>query len=249
MLQLLCSASLGPLVSLAVAAAGSGDCLACAAWWPTVAGAASLVLAGSGAALILRNPERVVPENGRAGINPALVLTWIRAAMVVPTAQLVMLNDFLGAPPWLVIAISLVFLTDLADGFLARKAGYATGLGAILDSTTDYLLLGSIGFALLAIGRISRWLALVLAARLLLQGLFALLLLVLRKHTSRPSPLGKAFVAVLMASTALAALIPAAPAPLGLIAGLLLAGLAVLSGLEKLVLFLAALRRSEPISG
>ncbi len=203
---------------------------------------------GTCVVVVAHRPELVLPENGSAGLNPALILTWLRAAMVVPTAQLVLLNDHLGAPAWLVLAISLVFLTDLADGILARRAGYATGLGGVLDSTTDYLLLGSIGIALLAIRRIAPWLAMVLAARLLLQGFFALLLLVLRKHTSRPSPLGKAFVAVLMSGAALGALIPVAAEPLALVAALLLAGLAILSGLEKLVLFVGALRQPEPVS-
>ena len=249
LVQLLLSAAIGPLVSTGIGGVSPRGCLACAPWWPMLSVIGSAALVSACVLLVARQPRLIVPVNGRSGLNPALILTWLRAAMVVPTAQMVLLNDHLGAPPWLVLGISTVFLTDLADGILARRAGYATGLGGVLDSTTDYLLLGSIGIALLAIRRIAPWLALVLAARLLLQGMFALLLLVLRRHTSRPSPMGKAFVAVLMTSAALGALIPRAPQLLGLVAAFLLAALALLSGLEKLVLFVRALRSAEPMSG
>lgn len=44
----------------------------------------------------------------------------------------------------LVVFVSVAFLTDLLDGFLARTFGMGTKLGMTLDSSTDYVVLVSL---------------------------------------------------------------------------------------------------------
>lgn len=48
----------------------------------------------------------------------------------------------------LVIFVSIAFLSDLLDGFLARTLKMGTQLGKILDSSTDYILLASLTIVL-----------------------------------------------------------------------------------------------------
>lgn len=50
---------------------------------------------------------------------------------------------FLKLPQALAVGILLCLLTDFLDGFLARRLGQATKVGAVLDSLADNLLLVS----------------------------------------------------------------------------------------------------------
>ncbi len=55
--------------------------------------------------------------------------------------------------------------TDFFDGFLARRWQVETNLGAFLDSTADKLLVTGSLLALIALGRTSVWVALVIVMR------------------------------------------------------------------------------------
>lgn len=64
---------------------------------------------------------------------------------------------------------TIVFLigasTDWLDGRLARRWGVTTALGAFLDTTADKLLVTTALIALVAVGRGSPWVALVIIGR------------------------------------------------------------------------------------
>jgi CDP-diacylglycerol---glycerol-3-phosphate 3-phosphatidyltransferase len=66
-------------------------------------------------------------------------------------------------------AAAVLFLiaaaTDWIDGRLARRWGVTTRLGAFLDTTADKLLVSTALIALVAIGRASPWVALVIVGR------------------------------------------------------------------------------------
>jgi CDP-diacylglycerol--glycerol-3-phosphate 3-phosphatidyltransferase len=66
-------------------------------------------------------------------------------------------------------AAAILFLiaaaTDWFDGRLARRWGVATRLGAFLDTTADKLLVSTALIALVAIGRASPWVALIIIGR------------------------------------------------------------------------------------
>lgn len=66
-------------------------------------------------------------------------------------------------------AIAMLFLffgfTDFLDGFIARKYGQETQIGAALDHIADKFLVFSALIALLAVGKISYWWVIVLIGR------------------------------------------------------------------------------------
>lgn len=70
---------------------------------------------------------------------------------------------------WALTAAGVLFLvaalTDLADGYLARRWGQTSVLGAFLDSTADKLLVTGALFALVSIDRVSIWAAVIIVMR------------------------------------------------------------------------------------
>lgn len=63
------------------------------------------------------------------------------------------------------IVFAIAAGTDWVDGRLARRWGVTTRLGAFLDTTADKLLVTTALVALVAIDRVSPWIALVIIAR------------------------------------------------------------------------------------
>ena len=67
------------------------------------------------------------------------------------------------------VAAALVFLvaalTDLLDGYLARRRGQITNLGKLLDPVADKLLVASALILLVQFQRVEVWLAIVMIAR------------------------------------------------------------------------------------
>ena len=66
----------------------------------------------------------------------------------------------------LVIFVSVAFLTDLLDGFLARSFGMGTELGKVLDSSTDYVILFSLTVVLGVSGVLPLYLLVLILFRL-----------------------------------------------------------------------------------
>jgi len=94
-------------------------------------------------------------------------------------------NSWLAAIVFVIAAV-----TDFLDGYIARKQNITTVLGAFLDGTADKMLVTGTLLALLAIGRVSMWVVLIIVTRELvvtaLRGLAAL-----EGHLVRPSMWGK----------------------------------------------------------
>ncbi|HEY4360796.1 MAG TPA: CDP-alcohol phosphatidyltransferase family protein [Bryobacteraceae bacterium] len=63
---------------------------------------------------------------------------------------------------WLMLAISI---TDVADGYLARKLGASSRVGEVLDPIADKLLLGGSYLTLWWIGAIEGWLTAIVFGR------------------------------------------------------------------------------------
>jgi CDP-diacylglycerol--glycerol-3-phosphate 3-phosphatidyltransferase len=63
------------------------------------------------------------------------------------------------------ISFMLVALTDLADGFIARRWNLVSNLGKFLDPLADKLLISSVLIMLVAQGRVQAWIAITIIGR------------------------------------------------------------------------------------
>ena len=98
-----------------------------------------------------------------------MVLTWTRIALIplivgvfmIPTSILSMHSqNLLGCVFFIVAAV-----TDALDGFIARRYGMGTTLGAFLDPVADKLMVSAALIVLLAFGRVDMLVALVIIGR------------------------------------------------------------------------------------
>lgn len=134
----------------------------------------------------------------RVGIPNLLTLFRLTS---LPLIALVFLlarsNPALSMP--LVVFVSLAFLTDLLDGFLARRFGMGTQLGKILDSSTDYVILVSLTVVLGVTGVLPPYLLVFILVRLAFQmGAVLWVQLAFNKQFVETTWLGKASLFVLM---------------------------------------------------
>jgi len=60
---------------------------------------------------------------------------------------------------------ALAAATDFVDGYLARRWRLTTTLGAFLDTTADKLLVSGVLVALVAVGRVSVWITVIVIGR------------------------------------------------------------------------------------
>lgn len=75
---------------------------------------------------------------------------------------------FLSAPEYLVISIvvfTVAALTDLCDGYIARRYGHTTELGSFLDPIADKALIGGVFVAFYLVGLVPAWFLGVLVVR------------------------------------------------------------------------------------
>ncbi len=93
-------------------------------------------------------------------------ITYLRVALVPAVMALVLVGDrvryaFVAAGALFALAAT----TDFVDGYLARRWSAATTLGSFLDTTADKLLVSGALIALVAAGRASPWVALIIVGR------------------------------------------------------------------------------------
>jgi CDP-diacylglycerol--glycerol-3-phosphate 3-phosphatidyltransferase len=100
--------------------------------------------------------------------------------------------------------------TDWVDGRLARRWGVTSKLGSFLDTTADKLLVAGVLIALVAVDRVSPWLAAIIIGReLVLMGLRGVI--AAEGTVMAPSGLGKLKTAVQFLAIALAIVRPGDP--------------------------------------
>lgn len=104
-------------------------------------------------------------SDARAG-RVLLAVTWLRVALVPVVMWLVGVGDeasmaYLAASALFLIAS----LTDLVDGFLARRWARTSPFGSFLDTTADKFLVGGTLVALVAVGRADPWVAAIIIGR------------------------------------------------------------------------------------
>jgi CDP-diacylglycerol--glycerol-3-phosphate 3-phosphatidyltransferase len=141
----------------------------------------------------------------------------------------------------------LAALTDFVDGFLARRWKVTTTLGSFLDTTADKLLVAGALIALVAVGRASSWIAVIIIGReLMILGLRGMV--ALDGTVMPPSIWGKMKASIQFVAIALA--IVRYPTRLGPLHAdewvmLVAAGVTVMSAVEYLSRFSSALTAGD----
>jgi CDP-diacylglycerol--glycerol-3-phosphate 3-phosphatidyltransferase len=97
-------------------------------------------------------------------VNGPLALTYLRI-LAVPVLVVVLVSDFRGDHIAAFGIFLLASLTDMLDGFWARKKKQITVLGQLLDPTADKLLVVSVLICLVGNGAVPAWMAVVIIGR------------------------------------------------------------------------------------
>jgi len=93
-----------------------------------------------------------------------------RILLVVPIAMLLFRGEFTQT----LLLFGVAAFSDALDGFLAKRFGWTTELGKVLDPLADKLLLVTVFITLAAAGYTPAWLAFVVVARDVIIGIGAL---------------------------------------------------------------------------
>ena len=89
------------------------------------------------------------------------VITTIRILLVAPIAVALAHHQLLIA----ILLFGIAATSDLADGFLAKRFGWQSELGAVLDPAADKLLLATVFVTLAYLGLVPLWLMAAAVAR------------------------------------------------------------------------------------
>lgn len=128
------------------------------------------------------------------------LLTLLRIAATPVLIMLLTYKMFQGA----LLLFALAGVSDALDGYIAKRFGYQTRLGAILDPVADKILLVSCFIVLTILGYIPFWLLLVVAFRdIVIVGGYLLLVILedsVKMSPSRISKLNTVFQICLIAA-------------------------------------------------
>jgi cardiolipin synthase len=142
----------------------------------------------------------MTPQRAIAALTPANQLTLLRM-LLIPAFVLLVVYGYFG---WALIVFAVAGATDALDGFLARRSGQKSSLGAWLDPMADKLLALST-FVVLTIpglgleNRFPLWLTVLIISRDLgIVLTVAIVNLAIGPRTFRPSIFGKIATATYM---------------------------------------------------
>jgi CDP-diacylglycerol--glycerol-3-phosphate 3-phosphatidyltransferase len=102
--------------------------------------------------------ERVFP------VNVPNVLTVLRI-LLVPVLVVALLDETPNGDLLAAIVFAVASLTDMLDGYLARTRNAITTFGKLMDPIADKLLIIAALVALVSLGRVEAWVAMVIIAR------------------------------------------------------------------------------------
>jgi len=84
---------------------------------------------------------------------------------LVPFLVVVLLTKFEGKEIWGVGIILVAAVTDILDGYLARKRGEVTSLGILLDPIADKLLVSAALISMVELAIVPAWMVVVIVGR------------------------------------------------------------------------------------
>lgn len=146
------------------------------------------------------------------------ILSFLRILMVGLFIYLFVKEQYLGC---LIVYIA-AFLTDVLDGFLARRFNWITNLGKLIDPFADKFMLLSVLACLFSIGKLPWYILLIILMKELLMVFGGLFLLKKRKITVYADWWGKIATGLFFASITLMLAKLALPSLLGFIPDLAL---------------------------
>lgn len=91
-------------------------------------------------------------------------LTLARIALSPVFMALILINDTRAKLASLIVFV-IAALTDLGDGYFARKTGRITGFGKFMDPLADKILASTALISLVALGYVRGWMVIVIVAR------------------------------------------------------------------------------------
>ena len=97
-------------------------------------------------------------------LNVPNVLTVVRI-LLVPVLVVALLEKTSGGDLLAAIVFAVASLTDYVDGYLARSRNWVTTFGKLMDPIADKLLIIAALVALVSLGRLQAWVAMVVIAR------------------------------------------------------------------------------------
>jgi CDP-diacylglycerol---glycerol-3-phosphate 3-phosphatidyltransferase len=97
-------------------------------------------------------------------LNLPNVLTVIRI-LLVPVLVVALLEKTSGGDLLAAVVFATASLTDAIDGYLARSRNWVTTFGKLMDPIADKLLIVAALIALVSLGRLDAWIAMVIIAR------------------------------------------------------------------------------------
>ncbi len=97
-------------------------------------------------------------------LNLPNVLTVLRI-MLVPVLVVALLGNTPSGDVLAAVVFALASLTDFIDGYIARARGSVTTFGKLMDPLADKLLIVAALLALVSLGRLAAWIAMVIIAR------------------------------------------------------------------------------------
>ena len=116
------------------------------------------------------------------------LLTAARLALTPYLFWLMVRHQYRTIIPWFIV----IGVTDVVDGFLARRFQASSRLGAYLDPIADKVLLSGTFLVLALTGAMETWLAVVVLGRdVLILGAAGVLYLATGRRNFPPSPWGK----------------------------------------------------------
>jgi cardiolipin synthase (CMP-forming) len=123
--------------------------------------------------------------------NPPSLISWTRVALAFAFVQVA------GSVALTLVVLALAAVSDIADGFVARRFGLATPTGAVLDAVTDKVFAATVLTTLVLAGRLTLINVALLGAREIVEAPLVFLLAVrpavrLRRVDERANVFGKA---------------------------------------------------------
>src|SRR6204780_301486 len=97
-------------------------------------------------------------------LNVPNVLTVVRI-LLVPVLVVALLEKSSSGDLLAAIVFAMASLTDAIDGYLARSRNWVTNFGKLMDPVADKLLIVAALVALVSLGRLQAWVAMVIIAR------------------------------------------------------------------------------------